>query len=317
MVDYSLNTEIFKKRAFDKYGDLYDYSLVEYRKATEKVKIICKKHGVFEQTPQCHMRGGCKKCSFDKMGNSKRITLSKFIEVSNKKHDFKYDYSLVSIGSSSDVVDIICDQHGLFKQIANNHMRKSGCYKCNVSEIVDSESFKVKAKLTHGDTYDYSLVDFKGVKKEVDIVCGRHGVFRQIVNVHLRGSGCQECAKTTSFKRSSYIDSCARNDGFSKIYLIECFDSDELFYKIGITCRGVLNRFYGAIPYEYKILREVDGEAGLVWDCEKKLFSIFKQNSYVPRKKFAGSTECFLDIQVDIFDRYVSGVLNNVREFKD
>ena len=36
------------------HGDRYDYSLVEYKNAQTKVKIICKEHGVFEQLPQSH-----------------------------------------------------------------------------------------------------------------------------------------------------------------------------------------------------------------------------------------------------------------------
>lgn len=32
------------------HGNKYDYSLVEYTNCKTKVKIICKKHGVFEQT---------------------------------------------------------------------------------------------------------------------------------------------------------------------------------------------------------------------------------------------------------------------------
>ena len=34
------------------HGDKYDYSLVEYKFMMSKVKIICRVHGVFEQTPQ-------------------------------------------------------------------------------------------------------------------------------------------------------------------------------------------------------------------------------------------------------------------------
>jgi hypothetical protein len=42
---------------------LYDYSKVKYLGALNKVKIICKKHGEFEQTPANHLCGkGCSKC---------------------------------------------------------------------------------------------------------------------------------------------------------------------------------------------------------------------------------------------------------------
>ena len=42
----------------------YDYSLVDYKSATERVKIICPAHGVFEQTPTSHLKGhGCLSCA--------------------------------------------------------------------------------------------------------------------------------------------------------------------------------------------------------------------------------------------------------------
>ena len=47
------------------HGDKYDYSLVEYTKSSEKVSIICREHGIFEQRASNHLRGrgcyGCKK----------------------------------------------------------------------------------------------------------------------------------------------------------------------------------------------------------------------------------------------------------------
>jgi hypothetical protein len=46
-------------------NDIYDYSLVEYINATEKVKIICSEHGEFEQTPNNHLskKNKCPKCA--------------------------------------------------------------------------------------------------------------------------------------------------------------------------------------------------------------------------------------------------------------
>jgi len=46
----------------------YDYSLVEYVSSSTKVKIICPKHGVFEQTPNNHLFGkqGCPTCNDSK-----------------------------------------------------------------------------------------------------------------------------------------------------------------------------------------------------------------------------------------------------------
>jgi len=45
------------------HNNKYDYSLVEYKNAKTKVKIICHEHGVFRQRPHDHLKGhGCPKC---------------------------------------------------------------------------------------------------------------------------------------------------------------------------------------------------------------------------------------------------------------
>jgi hypothetical protein len=46
------------------HGDKYDYSLFEYINSNDKVKIICREHGVFEQRMRNHTYGqGCRKCN--------------------------------------------------------------------------------------------------------------------------------------------------------------------------------------------------------------------------------------------------------------
>ena len=56
--------EYFLKRSSDVHGDRYDYSKVEYCNKRTNVKIICKEHGEFLQTPNNHWSGaGCHKCA--------------------------------------------------------------------------------------------------------------------------------------------------------------------------------------------------------------------------------------------------------------
>jgi hypothetical protein len=50
----------FIKESVKVHKDKYDYSLVDYKKSSEKVVIICKEHGPFEQRASNHLRGrGC------------------------------------------------------------------------------------------------------------------------------------------------------------------------------------------------------------------------------------------------------------------
>ena len=68
---YIVNNEIinkykikFIKNANKIHNNKYYYSLVEYKNNNTKVKIICKEHGIFEQSPNAHLqKRGCPKCS--------------------------------------------------------------------------------------------------------------------------------------------------------------------------------------------------------------------------------------------------------------
>jgi hypothetical protein len=54
----------FKNESILIHSNVYDYSLVEYKNNKTKVKIICKKHGIFEQVPKEHLNGhGCRFCN--------------------------------------------------------------------------------------------------------------------------------------------------------------------------------------------------------------------------------------------------------------
>lgn len=58
-----INYDSFLERAINIHDNKYDYSEVDFISANKPVKIICKTHGEFYQTPQSHLRGsGCPKC---------------------------------------------------------------------------------------------------------------------------------------------------------------------------------------------------------------------------------------------------------------
>lgn len=131
-------TEYFINQAREIHGDKYDYSLVKIIKTYDKmkVKIICKKHGVFEQRTDMHLQNqGCPKCGKLKHDNSLKCTKEKFIEKANIKHSNKYTYDLTNYINLSTKIDIICPIHGIFKQIPNSHLSGKGCFKCRNIKI--------------------------------------------------------------------------------------------------------------------------------------------------------------------------------------
>jgi hypothetical protein len=114
--------ENFNKRHINKYN----YSKVRYVSNHLDVEIICDEHGSFYQTPHNHLAGqGCP-LSNGGIKHSKDI----FIHRANKLHNYKYDHSLVDYKKSSIHVNIICKEHGIFKQKPNSHLCGRGCHRC-------------------------------------------------------------------------------------------------------------------------------------------------------------------------------------------
>lgn len=56
-------TENFIAKALQVHGSMYDYSQVKYINGIRKISIVCKKHGIFNQSPNDHLTNhGCPKC---------------------------------------------------------------------------------------------------------------------------------------------------------------------------------------------------------------------------------------------------------------
>ena len=129
--NYQYTNDEFIKKANKIHNNTYDYSLTNYNKGGNKIKIICKEHGVFEQKANSHLQGfKCPTCYNEK----RTYTTEKFIELAKLKHGNFYDYSLVEYIHSSKKVKIICPMHGEFHQTACSHIRGVGCLDCNSSK---------------------------------------------------------------------------------------------------------------------------------------------------------------------------------------
>jgi hypothetical protein len=290
-------TEKFIKKAIKLHGDKYDYSLVNYISAVDKVQIICAEHGVFEQVASTHLSGsGCVKCS------KNVITKKQFIEKAREVHGDKYDYSLVDYINSSTKVKIICPEHGEFEHLPSPHLRgATGCKKCSLYKRTrTAEQFIEKAREVHGDKYDYSMVEYIRSSTKVKIICPQHGEFEQTPRGHLCGGhGCNDCAQYSNWhnkaKKSKLFDSF-------KAYFVKLYDNDgEVFYKIGTTYNK-LNRRFKIIPYKYEIInvkeiKDINDKKGaeMIFELESRFKKIYKNKKYTPKKEFDGMGECFSD----------------------
>lgn len=64
-----------------------------------------------------------------------------------------------------------------------------------------SQFFHSKANNTHGVLYDYSKLNYINAKTPVEIICPKHGSFKQMPSNHLDGKGCPKCNQSRGENR--------------------------------------------------------------------------------------------------------------------
>ena len=157
----SWTKEEFIEEANKKYDNFYDYSFVEYKNSTTKVKIICPKHGEFWQTPVSHLHsGGCKLC-----GDQKKIlTEEKILKILSK---FNYNFKVIdSCGnrSSKFLIEGVCKDCGftITKSFIN---WKNNINICPICSPVESSGERNTASwlLQHNISFEKSA-KFEGLK---------------------------------------------------------------------------------------------------------------------------------------------------------
>jgi hypothetical protein len=238
----------------------YDYSLVPNEFTTtrysNKIKIICPEHGIFEQNTRAHLAGAdCRLCI------RKRITdtAESFITKAKIKHANRYDYSKVIYKNSSTHVIIVCPKHGAFIQVPGAHLSGKGCAECG-KEIMMSklkstnEEFISKAKSKHSDKYSYDLVDYKNNVKKITITCPDHGNFLQIPSDHLSGRGCPQCAKNSfaakmKYTNQDFIEKANCKHNFKYAYNKVNYINDKI--KVIISCPVRNHGDFSQVPNQH------------------------------------------------------------------
>lgn len=70
---------------------------------------------------------------------------------------------------------------------------------------MNTATFIERAKIIHGDTYDYNKTYYTGIKNKLIIICKIHGEFFQTGDNHLQSNGCPQCGKVKA-SQSRIVD---------------------------------------------------------------------------------------------------------------
>ena len=268
------NKDKFVKKAIIKFGDKYDYSLVNYIDCYKEIKIICKTHNInIITTPTYHLKNNgydCKECLNIFRLNFKKSNKTEFIEKAKIIHGDKYDYSLVDYKRNDEKIIIICKEHGVFEQTPGGHLVSTiGCIKCSGVNKSNKTEFIEKAQIIHGDKYDYSDVIYIGSNSPVIIICKTHGKFLQTPSKHTNSKqGCIKCSgnyqlNTEEFiKKSKYVHGDKYDYSMSnyinsntKVIIIckKCgeFEQNPYEHYNGHNCPHCVNSNYSKISILY------------------------------------------------------------------
>lgn len=145
---------------------------------------------------------------------------------------------------------------------------------------LDSVRFIDKARVVHGDRYDYSKVVYINYTTKVCIICPEHGEFWQTPAKHLQGHGCPH-SKCQLQKRSQTM--------ISKYGVTNAMYVPELKQKLQDTCMehyGVSNPMYSEEVKE-TLRQTVRREYGVDYTCQAD--SVKGKRQETCQKRYGGN----------------------------
>jgi len=187
-------------------------------------------------------------------------TTENIIDSAIEIHGNKYDYSLVTYTGSTNDINIICKEHGIFKQRYYNHLNGAGCPLCSTLNTANllkgrlkrtTEEFIQELVLKHENKYDYSLVEYTGCVNFINVICPQHGQFSITAASHLAGSGCAICGSIVNGlnhrKDTNYFIDAAKKIHTNR-YNYDIVNYINNKTKVIITCpeHGMFNQTPGA-----------------------------------------------------------------------
>lgn len=293
------------------HGNTYIYDNSVYTGSKNFIEIECREHGIFHQKASNHLSGrGCQECGREHVGNLLRSNTEEFIVKSKLIHGDLYGYDRVYYRTNTTKVEIYCDKHGYFEMIPSSHLNGFGCQKCgNENKVVWNkktlDKFIEELRLIHGDTYDYCLSDYMDVMTPINIICHKHGLFKQIPSSHLRGSGCYHCSiEKTGFKLrtdETFIEASILKYGnifgYKKVDYVNC--------RTPVLIKCLKHGYFSQTPIEH-----INGLVGCV-DCKntkstgENMIMTFLDNNFLFYKKEKTFKEC-RHINMLKFDFYLS-----------
>lgn len=157
----SMTTEEYIKKAKKIHGNEYDYIDTIYHRSFDKIKIKCKKHGYFYQTPNNHLQGvRCPKCSAHI--SSSEIEISKILNSLNVSY-IQHDRNILDTYELDFILPnekIAIEFNGIFYHSENNG-NKDKKYHLNKTQLCEESGYRLIHIFENEFLYNYNLLKFK------------------------------------------------------------------------------------------------------------------------------------------------------------
>lgn len=179
-------------------------------------------------------------------------TNEQFLKDVREVHKDKFDLSRVVYAGRNRKVEVGCRDHGFFLKNAGDLLNGSGCpycyhgYSIYDNQDTKTETFIRNARRTHGDSYDYTKVEYVLSNEKVRIICPEHGEFHQTPNHHLRGGRCTKCPSphnqgTVIFRSwgQKFFEGLERLcETPCATYTLKINYQGDYYHKVGVTEQG-------------------------------------------------------------------------------
>jgi hypothetical protein len=130
------------------------------------------------------------------------MTTAEFIRRAKAVHGERFDYGAAAYRGFTAPLTLGCRLHGTFSTTPKSHLhsKAGGCRPCIERALRpdtlqrQQDAFLRKARLVHGNRYEYGPGVSEDGRCWVTVVCAKHGPFLLRRAKHLRGHGCRQCS---------------------------------------------------------------------------------------------------------------------------
>ena len=293
----------FLEKLQNRYPDMYDTHLVDFKDKDNKVTLICPTHGEFRINARQlfgdarHKPHGCWQCAGldDPDNRPAPMTADEFFIRMHQLYDAtELDFLTSEFRNRNAKVTAYCRKHGSITHPAKYWLDGKGCEYCN-GQFYPPDFLRL-AREKHGDKYQYrGIKNIKNAQSYIKIHCNNpdHHWWPQRVDRHLAGDGCRECAgrhQPVEQRCQEWIDKCIEKYGEGRydysrahedyvnndsLVWIRCCIHDHWFQQ---TPDNNLRTVNGSCPICSLEFRESEGEAEIRRWLLKHSITNFKQD---------------------------------------